>query len=488
MRMTSLKVIVTGLIGQHPKLGGMTWHYLNYVLGFAKLGHDVYYLEDSGQWPYRLDGGASANDWIAYDCSANVQYLNNVLSRFGLRDQWAYRFPIDSRWYGLSDFRRKELLDSADLLINVSGSLVDPAAYRRVKKLVYIDTDPVFTQIKVARGRPGWTHRTVDFCMRMFPSRLQGVESTAWLPRHLAKVWKDTAKTDAYLERLDFCSFRQRVDTHDMHFSFGDRIPAAMAETDYKWLPTWQPVVLSEWRTSTVPRDAFTTVMNWTSYKPLYHRGRPYGQKDVEFSRFLELPSRVPEATLEVALSKKEHVKWQTVDKDISPALKEMALRHSEWNTRDLLDYAGWSVVDAVEACHDLDSYRSYVASSKAEWSVAKNGYVVGQPGWFSDRSACYLACGRPVIVQDTGFGESLPTGRGILVFSNMEQAVDAVHDVQANYKLHANAAREIAEEYFDSDRVLNTLLNQALGQQSASDIASVIPKESVVPSPRWEA
>ncbi len=135
--MTSrLRIIVTGLIAQHPLLAGVTWDYLQYVLGLARLGHDVYYFEDSGQWPYTPDGGASGNEWIARDCAPNVDHLARVMARFGLADRWAYRFPTRPRWFGLSHRERRAVIESADLLINVSGTLRRPADYRRVKRLV----------------------------------------------------------------------------------------------------------------------------------------------------------------------------------------------------------------------------------------------------------------------------------------------------------------------------------------------------------------
>src|SRR6266404_1690843 len=115
MSESSLRIIVTGLIAQHPTLGGVTWDYLQYPLGLARLGHDVYYIEDSGEWPYNLDGGASGDDWVARDCTPNVEFLASVMSRFGLADRWAYRFPIESRWFGLSDARRKAVIESANL-------------------------------------------------------------------------------------------------------------------------------------------------------------------------------------------------------------------------------------------------------------------------------------------------------------------------------------------------------------------------------------
>ncbi len=406
--MTSrLRIIVTGLIAQHPMLGGVTWDYLQYVVGLARLGHDVYYLEDSEQWPYNLDGGASGNDWVAYDCTPNVEYLAKIMSRFGLADRWAYRFPIKSRWFGLSHKERRVVVESADLLINVSGTLRRPQDYRQVKRLAYIDSDPVFTQIRLglARGQ---------------------------------------------------VKFRRQVDAHDVHFSFGESLSENVPATGYRWRPTRQPILLSEWRASTPWRDVFTTVMNWTSYKPLRYRGETYGQKDMEFKRFLELPGRAHPAVLEVALGK------------LTPAVREWALADAHgtpaYSTpRDLLTHMAWRVADAAEMCRDLDGYRSYVESSKAEWSVAKNGYVRGQAGWFSCRSACYLAAGRPVVMQDTGFGAVLPVGEGVLSFRTVEEAAAAIREVEGNYARHAKAARAIAEEYFASDKVLSRLIEEAL-------------------------
>ena len=121
-----MRIIVTGLIAQYPELGGMTWHYLNYLAGLVALGHDVYYFEDSGHWPYNLDGGPNGDQWISSDCYRNLDYLKSVLNRFGLGARWAYRFPITSQWHGISGTLRTDVVRSADLLINVSGSLVVP--------------------------------------------------------------------------------------------------------------------------------------------------------------------------------------------------------------------------------------------------------------------------------------------------------------------------------------------------------------------------
>jgi hypothetical protein len=147
--------------------------------------------------------------------------------------------------------------------------------------------------------------------------------------------------------------------------------------------------------------------------------------------------------------------------------------QHAEWETerseaggtcirrspREQLGALGWHIVDAATACAGIDDYRNYIETSKAEWSIAKSGYVVARTGWFSCRSACYLAAGRPVVVQDTAFGAVLPTGEGILKFTTLDDALHAVREIEGNYERHARAAREIAETYFDSDKVLQRLL-----------------------------
>jgi hypothetical protein len=144
------------------------------------------------------------------------------------------------------------------------------------------------------------------------------------------------------------------------------------------------------------------------------------------------------------------------------PEVLELKKGQSEWGSRNLLTRAGWNVVDAKMTCGDLDSYRNYIQCSKAEWSVAKSGYVQGGGcGWFSERSACYLASSRPVVVQDTGFSKVLPVGNGLFAFNTIEEAAAAIETIEANYTREAEAARAIAEEYFASDRVLTQLVEE---------------------------
>ncbi|MDQ3953104.1 MAG: hypothetical protein M3279_09110 [Actinomycetota bacterium] len=414
-----LRIVVTGLIAQHPHLGGVAWDYVQYAAGLDRLGHDVYYFEDSGEWPYNTDGGPTGNDWVARDCRPNVLHLARVMDRFGLGERWAYRFPIDGSWHGLPDSRRKHVLDSADLLLNVSGTLEWPERYENVTCRAYVDSDPVFTQIRLLANADE-------------PMPDDGENATA---------------------------FRRRVDSHHVHFTFGETLPEDLRATGHTWLPTRQPVLLSEWRPRESHGRALTTIMSWTSYPPLVHAGRTYGQKNVELSRFLDLPKLVPQATLGIAMNPTHHANWESVPaRDAESSAGALARR-------------GWRVFDARRACSELTSYRRFVESSAGEWSVAKNGYVVGRSGWFSCRSACYLAAGRPVVVQDTGFGCVLPVGTGILAFRTPSEAAAAVEEVTADYSLHASAARPLAESLFDSDKVLAELVEEALRVTPAATV-----------------
>lgn len=379
-----LRVIVTGLIGQYP-IGGNAWAYYQWALGLQRLGHDVYYFEDTGQWPYNpLEGGVSAG------CEYNVSYIDEILSAGGMGDRWAYRFPWENQWFGLSEAKRTEVISTADLLIDVSGTLARPGEYRGVARLAFVDTDPVFTQVKLARGQE---------------------------------------------------DFRKLVDAYDTHFSFGEVASPAVPDTGHTWLPTRQPVVLDEWEPVDEYRDVFTTVMNWTSYNPITFEDRTYGQKDVEFMRFIDLPA-LADATFEIAVNEGK----------------------TKRTPYDLLKHKGWNIVDPGVVCPDLGTYRDFIRTSKAEWTVAKNGYVQGGSGWFSERSAVYLASGRPVVTQNTGFDAVLPVGKGLHAFETVNEAVLAIEQIGRDHRGECEAARELAEGYFDSAKVLGSFLEKALG------------------------
>jgi hypothetical protein len=205
------------------------------------------------------------------------------------------------------------------------------------------------------------------------------------------------------------------------------------------WHPTRQPIVLDWWPKPTdAPRDVFTTVMNWVSYKPCEFDGETWGQKDVEFLEFVDLPQRTPQE-LEIAMG-------------LGPGMKRPT---------EMLREKGWQIVEPSERLPDPWSYRDYLRSSKGEWSVAKEGYVKSRSGWFSCRSACYLALGRPCVLQDTGWSAHYPTGDGLFAFDTIGEAVAGIEEVNADYSHHAAEARRLAEEMFDSRKVLGRMLDK---------------------------
>ena len=260
------------------------------------------------------------------------------------------------------------------------------------------------------------------------------------------------ARTRAYLD-LDpaFNQIWHAVDGIDVGFDGHDRfVTVGLAVGDpqcpvptcgREWITTVQPVVLSQWpRAGAVVRDALTTVGNWRGYGSVEWNGRRLGQKAHSLRGLLELRSLTDER-LELAL----------------------AIHPGEQDDLDTLHRHGWTLLDPGDAAATPDAYREFVRSSKGELGIAKEGYVLSRCGWFSDRSVCYLASGRPVVAQDTGFAPFLPDGDGILRFSTAEEAAAAIGDLRARYSEHADAARALAEDVFASERVLTALLERLL-------------------------
>jgi len=224
---------------------------------------------------------------------------------------------------------------------------------------------------------------------------------------------------------------------HDYFFTLAQRIGQAgcsLPTFDIDWHPTRPPVVMDQWRPQP-PGKRWTTVMTWNNFgKPVEHNGVTYGTKEREFTRVETLPSRV-ESKLEIAAGG--------------------APPKERW--REL----GWSVVDSHTVSRTADEYRDYVEKSRGEFSVAKNLYVATHSGWFSCRSVCYLAAGRPVVVQDTGFDGIIPTGEGLFAFETIDQASAAIAQVEKNYERHSRAARDVAAKHFDSTIVLGDILQR---------------------------
>ncbi len=387
-----MRIVVTGLIATYP-LGGVGWDYLAYVSGFKRLGHEVFYLEDTGQWLYDPRSG-SFTDEVGF----NAAYLEQTLARAGeeMRARWALRAP-DGTYHGRTLREVERRCAEADLFLNVSGACWLREEYRGARRLAYLDSDPCYSQAK------------------------------------LLAVEEGVATEDqAYSVGL--------IRAHHCFLTFAENINdprCAIPRCGLRWLPTRQPIVLDDWPCVFAPATRnYTTVMSWrTDVTPPNLSGTTYGGKDVEFMKFIELPRHV-RVPLEIALA------------GAAP--------------RAELQRYGWQVVDAYQRSCTLDAYRDYLRCSRAEWSVAKNAYVASYSGWFSTRSAAYLALGRPVVVQDTGFRTHYPTGAGLFAFCTLDEAATAIERIESNYELHCAAARAVAEREFTAETVLTRLLHDA--------------------------
>ena len=373
-----MKIVFAGIVARYP-FGGVTWCSLMYLLGLQALGHDVLYLEDTGECIYDPEQNTRS-----LDPSYGTRYIQAALEPFGFGNRWSF-VNYDGTYHGRSGDAVRAFCADADLFINLSGgSWFWREEYARIPRRIFIDSDPVFTQLAIAKGE-------------------------AWY--------------------VDF--FRQ----FDHLFTFGANIGTSASDVPtggFTWRKTWQPVITDQWCTDAPPRgDRFTTVMTWRieSFTDVD------GNKDREFMRFIDLPARSSQA-FELAIN----------------------------GPQELLRSHGWPTVDAMNVSRTLWDYRDFIQASKGEFGVAKHAYVSRRSGWFSDRTECYLAAGRPAVVQDTGWTDHLPAGAGLIAFSTVEEAVDGLERIAREYEFHARQAREVAREYFDATQVLPRLLEEACG------------------------
>jgi len=225
---------------------------------------------------------------------------------------------------------------------------------------------------------------------------------------------------------------------HDFFFTYAERLgkpDCILPDFGLRWQPTRPLVVLDCWQAEP-PGEKWTTVMTWKNFQEtIQYDGVAYGTKEMEFGKVEQLPART-KARLELA-----------VGGDQAP--------RERWRS------LGWNVAESQAISRTADGYRHYVQSSRGEFSVAKNVYAATRCGWFSCRSVCYLAAGLPVVVQDTGFSEFIPTGEGLFAFSNLEEAVHGIESVEKDRARHQRAARELARTQFASDVVLGDLLRR---------------------------
>ena len=381
-RPTRGRAIVWGVFARYP-FGGITWQHLHHLAGLRRLRFDVWYVEDS-------DSALShpTTHLRTLDPVDNAAYLSRQMARVGLADRWAVRVPGSMELLcppGTPPLA--ELYASADLVLNISGAQELLPHHEGIRHLVYLETDPVADQVRIASGD---------------------------------------------VER------RKTFDRYDALFTYGENIgqpDCLIPPTGHRWLTTRPPVCIDWWQTDTKPRMALTTVANWRHEgNDVCWQGHVWRwSKHIEFQRIIDLPGRA-RLPLEIALG------------GAKPREEKELMEH------------GWRIVDSIV---NPDEYRAYIQQSAGEFTVAKEQYVAPRSGWFSYRSACYLAAGRPVVTQDTGFGKYVPTCDGLFAYATLDEAAAAIDAIASNYEYHCGAAREIAREYFDAEVLLRHMLEQ---------------------------
>jgi hypothetical protein len=376
------RIIVGSYMVRYP-LGGMMSWVLQYLVGFQRFGHEVYFVEKSGYADSCYD---PVRDVMSDDCRYGADVVNELLRRHDLGDRWCY-VDAAGTYHGLTRQRIEEIFRSADLFFDMGthGDWLDEASHTRLRVLV--DGEPAFTQMKME-------NRMAD---------------------------------------------GEDLPEYDHYYTTGQNIGTGQSTAPTagkQWRTLFHPVSVDLFPPMRAENSSpFTTVMNWQSYEPVRYDGEVYGHKDIEFQRFLHLPQAtiVP---LEVAVSGKSI-------------------------PREKLSRLGWSIRDAHEVSISFDSFVDYIYGSRGEFSVCKNGYVTTRSGWFSDRSAAYMAAGRPVVLQETGFSEHLPCGEGLFAVEDVIVAAEALEEVRGQYRFHSNRAREIAYEYLDTSKVVGKFLDE---------------------------
>ncbi len=384
------RLIVMGFMGSCP-IAGVVWQHIHYIVGLLRLGHDVYYIEDSARIPYNPETFDVNND---YTYAAKV--LDRLARQFGFEGRWGFcaRYLPDTPTAGLSLKKIQQLYRDADAILNVCGSQEFNDDLLQSDRLLYIESDPGLEQIKVDQGN----QNTIDYLRR-----------------------------------------------HHALFTFGENVGTKKFPVPlhgFKWLPTRQPIVTDFWKTGRGPASSavFTSIANWSTsgLKDIEWRGQKYlWSKSREFIRFVAAPKKAGEP-FELATDIRE------------PKMREKFARH------------GWRFRSPHDLSSDFDAYRDYIRGSKAEFTVAKDQYVRLKTGWFSDRSGCYLAAGRPVITQETGFTEHYGNNGGLFAFRSLGEIGPAVQSINADYKRHSRAARAVAREVFEAEKVLASLLERA--------------------------
>ncbi len=333
------------------------------------------------------------------DCSFGVAYLKKAMEEIGLGDNWAYRDVASGKIYGMSEAGFKIICETADVLINVSSSLYMREEYMNIPVKILIDTDPMFTQYQ--------------YYLKLNAGGEEARTATEYM------------------------------NSHDLFFTFGLNVgqpDCRIPQFGFHWLTTKKPICLKFWERSSSDQSkfGFTSVMNWTERPDFRYENESWGQKNKEFQKFYALP--------EISGEKFEIIINRPKDAETARAMEH-------------LRSCGWDVLSPDDLISDMQHYKNFVQSSFAEFSITKETYIKSHSGWFSGRSAVYLASGKPVITQDTRWSSYIPAGDGVLAIHDFDTALQAVKEVMVNYEHHSRAAKKIALEYFDSNKVLGDIL-----------------------------
>lgn len=385
------RVVFLGLLTRIP-VAGAVWGAMQYLIGFQRLGYEVFYVEAHQRPPSAL----LADPRHPQATAKSAAFLARVMRRFGLEDRWAYHaLHDDGQCYGLSKHQLADLYRTAVLLINYHGATQPLPEHTAPGCLLYLETDPVPAEIR---------------------------------------FYHNDDKT------IDLMRAHSAFATWGLNYGHADCLVPVPEGLHFHPSP---PVIVSEYwsRESAGKGNGFTTVGNWRQKQnSLRYRGvRYHWSKHHEFLKFIDLPQR-------------------------SRQRFELALSSSSYDEEDrrLLESKGWSVKDALKFSQDLDAYRTYISQSRGEFTVAKDQNVRLRSGWFSERTAQYLAAGKPVITQETGFSNYLPTGEGLFSFTTMDDILAAVDRINSAYERHSRAASDIARSYFSYDLVLPRLVAAA--------------------------
>ena len=384
------RIVVMGFMGSMP-IAGVIWQHIHYLVGLQRLGHDVYYIEDSARLPYNPQT-FEVTDEFGYA----ARILNQLAREFGFEHRWAYcaRYLPAKPTAGLRLPKIQQLYREADAILNVCGTQEFNDDLLKSDSILYIESDPGVEQIKVDKR----ARSTIEY-----------------LKQHRALF-----------------TFGENIGT--------DRFPVPLHKLN--WLPTRQPVATDLWKSNRPPATAavFTSIANWSTsgLKDIEWRGETYlWSKSREFLRFVAAPKRADEP-FELATDIKDE------------KIRAKFLRN------------GWRFCSPHEMSVDYWSYRDYIRRSKGEFTVAKDQYVRLHTGWFSDRSACYLAAGRPVITQQTGFTDHYGNDGGLFAFTSVGQIAEAVRAIKLDYKKHSRAARALARQVFEAEKVVGQILERA--------------------------